>query len=90
MGFPPFIPKKSLKEDSLIFCAAGGRMCYILKILYCISALFVKPLEKINYPAASSGVLYVMPDLIRHPVRFLDSGVRRNDGTRGKSRGIYP
>jgi hypothetical protein len=42
-----------------------------------------------NYPAESSGVssFNVMPDLIRHPVRLLDSGacpgprsgVRRND-----------
>jgi hypothetical protein len=45
---------------------------------------------QINYPAASSGVPYVMPDLIRHPVRFLDSGVRRNDGTPAKPRGIHP
>jgi hypothetical protein len=28
--------------------------------------------------------------LIRHPVRFLDSGVRRNDEERGKPRGMYP
>jgi hypothetical protein len=41
-------------------------------------------------PAASGGVLCVMPDLIRHPVRFLDSGVRRNDGTRDKPRGMNP
>ena len=46
--------------------------------------------RKINYPAASSGVFCVMPDLIRHPVRVLDSGVRRNDGTRGKPRGMHP
>ncbi len=53
---------------------------------------------KINYPAAGSGVFCVMPDLIKpapdlirgHPVRFLDSGVRRNDGTRGKPRGMHP
>jgi hypothetical protein len=42
----------------------------------------------INYPAASSGVFCVMSDLIRNPVRFLDSGVRRNDGTRGKPQGM--
>ena len=31
------------------------------------------------------------PDLIRkHPVGFLDSGVRRNDGTGGKPPGIHP
>jgi len=45
---------------------------------------------QINYPTASSGVFCVMPDLIRHPVRFLDSGVRRKDGIRGKPRGMHP
>jgi hypothetical protein len=39
-------------------------------------------LTEMNYPAASSGVSHVMPDLIRHPGRFLlDSGFRRNDRT---------
>jgi hypothetical protein len=41
-------------------------------------------MSKDKQPAASSGVFCIMPDLIRHPVRFLDSGIRRNDGTRGK------
>jgi hypothetical protein len=49
MGYPPFIPKESLKEDSFIFCAAGGRMCNTLKTLYSIFALFVKPVEKISH-----------------------------------------
>ncbi len=44
----------------------------------------------VNNLAASSGLLYVMPDLIRHPARFLDSGVRRNDGVHDKPRGMCP
>jgi hypothetical protein len=37
-------------------------------------------LDRINNSAASCGVLYVIPDLIRYSVFFLDSVFRRCEG----------